>query len=1257
MKLLRDSNSEVQGMALKCLSPLTMFIEVAHSSYMVDKLLEHVLESDASKARVGGPDNVSVKALRDVSSLGLQSIISEVEPGTVKAAVITKAATPRLVKAIRTTKASGDSTDIVIESLELLHGVLGRMGSLLVESHGEISEAIFRQLPSSSAMISKRAISCLGALSATCDNLLFSAVVERTTALLRSQDSQSAIRTGVQIIWALSKTAGHRLAAHVPVLAPILFDYSSSDKYEDDDELREHCIQALGSFCLRCKREMASFSGVLVESVISLAKYDPNYVGDDSEDEGDGTGMGEDDMDEFGDDEDYSDDDDMSWKVRRASIRCLHAAISVELIPRVELCAKFGPFLVTRFKEREESVKLDVFAAFSELLRLCSHQPRSPAYSSNSVPEVHVGDAMAVDAAAGATPEMAPLLTCAPQIMHNVKKELNSRSLKTRIKAMSLLRDLVSTMPSVITGLVSNVIPEVERCLGEGATAMKTESLLLLRGVVRGGEAESLKDHIQVLIPRVLATTDDRYYKVTAECLRFCGEAIVAFGVASAPCSEKMAPLVPSVHDAALRRATAQDQDSEVKEAALHCLGGTVSFFRQQLGEQRLRDIGVVFCDRLGNEVTRLATVRALQSIALSEAADVLVPIMNEIAALVGGFLRKNNPALKVAAVELLSVAPSLPPVCDAALVANISELIADSDLRLTCMALQLSARLVRMRGFQVVADVAKNNSIYEKAMVLTTSPLLQGRAVNALIVLYRTLAEANAYPLTVEGMLKDLMERAGSLTSNITASSARSSPLHCIAKCIVAVCDAAEAPLRSKIAEKIICDVDAEIAARRIFSLVCLGEFGRSSTVVRGDAEKQRVRGAILAALEAPQDDVRTAAALALGGITSADGASGVPALVTLINQRPDQRYLLLISLKDAISSSNSTDLSPVVPMLLPILLSQPVPVLSREQANFKGESNQSQRLSEEESVRTATAECLGLLACFTPEPVMKSLKEGTTSEHADTRASVAAAVKFAVSASPVTGQALAPSLRCSMGGFIELIGDSDVLVAKNALQAVNAVAKSRPSLLVPHLPKALQLTFNRLKKDKNLIRVVDLGPFKHEEDFGLDMRKAAFDCMRTFVSGPLCASMQLTTIVEHVLVGLADHSDVRAIAQLILATAAATPAAAQLVTIIDQIVKALETTFNEKVKQNAVRQEAERHADSIRGALRAVRMLETVPEVADSRRFQTFMMAVVRTSKYIDKYEAIGKSDVELMTFGNMTSTENGLSGDTDDVVMSDR
>lgn len=73
-------------------------------------------------------------------------------------------------------------------------------------------------------------------------------------------------------------------------------------------------------------------------------------------------------------DDEYSDDDDMSWKVRRSSVKCLEAVISTRRDLLVELYGSACPSLVARFKEREESVRSDIFSAFVALLR----QTKSP---------------------------------------------------------------------------------------------------------------------------------------------------------------------------------------------------------------------------------------------------------------------------------------------------------------------------------------------------------------------------------------------------------------------------------------------------------------------------------------------------------------------------------------------------------------------------------------------------------------------------------------------------------------------------------------------------------------------------------------------------------------------------------------------------------------------------------------------------------------------------------------------------------------
>lgn len=55
-----------------------------------------------------------------------------------------------------------------------------------------------------------------------------------------------------------------------------------------------------------------------------------------------------------------------------------------------------------------------------------------------------------------------------------------------------------------------------------------------------------------------------------------------------------------------------------------------------------------------------------------------------------------------------------------------------------------------------------------------------------------------------------------------------------------------------------------------------------------------------------------------------------------------------------------------------------------------------------------------------------------------------------------------------------------------------------------------------------KELIRTVDLGPFKHTVDDGLELRKAAFECVDTLLDGCLDQVNPSSFIVPYLLSGL---------------------------------------------------------------------------------------------------------------------------------------
>jgi cullin-associated NEDD8-dissociated protein 1 len=1020
----------------------------------------------------------------------------------------------------------------------------------------------------------------------------------------------------VHAIWALSKTAGQRLASDLPVLVPIFFSFCTKPEFEEDDELREHCLQTLESFVDRCTREMTEYADTLVGLCVTLAKYDPNYADDDDDEYGDSMqdGVEDDDEDAYDDEDDFSDDDDSSWKVRRAAVKCIHAAVSSNLRPIDKLYSDFAHLLVSRFKEREESVKLDVFAAFNVLLH------RAAAMSS--------ADAL-------------PFLRDeSPRIVRAAKRELGTRSVKTRVCAMLLLRELVLITPATVAPLLDIVMSEVQRSLADSSAPMKTEGLLFLQGVISGCGAVVLREHVDVLVPRILETAEDRYYKITAESLRLCSALVTAFGTSEPGLKHAIAHLTPTIYSAALNRLTAQDQDSEVKDAGIDCVGAVVSLYGSDLGRERLSEVASILCDRLNNEVTRLPAVRALYRIAESEHACALAPVMEKMTGIVGGFLRKSNRPLRLAALNLLAAAPHVSAENDSALLANVTALLSEDDLRLAALSLRMCSRLTRKRGAAICRLLVIPDGVFSKATTLLMSPMLQGRALEAIIDMFRALAEVNSPPLTASAMLSALREKV--VNSPLESSTPRVagagglSPVQCVAKCVAVICEVLPPAEWSDAASAFVREVSSAPPPMRAYALACLGELGRRSLLGgEGGAGKVLSQTAILSALDAKEEGVKAAAAIALGGVASGDGAAGIPNLVDLVRSRLENRYILLLSLRDAIAFSNPADVCSLTELLLQVLM-EDIPVSDATMAGTTmGEGDapdDATHSSSRESVQIATAECLGLLAQVNPSVVLPELQRQVGGDSVALRSSVVAAIKFVVSPGPVdliASPMLLECLRKDIGAFFVLAADPDVAVRKNAVQTINAIARGQPALLAPHLGNALPALYAATTKDPALVRMVDLGPFKYEEDFGLDLRKSAFDTMRTLIGGVLSPLIPLPDFLERVVGGLNDHADVRAIAQLVLATVAGLASAPPtLIGFLPKIVKALDSTLNERLKENAVRQEQDRHEESLSGALRAVRMLDNLPDVQMQPVFTAFMDRTVHSDKLRDKYEKLQPS-----------------------------
>lgn len=89
-------------------------------------------------------------------------------------------------------------------------------------------------------------------------------------------------------------------------------------------------------------------------------------------------------------------------------------------------------------------------------------------------------------------------------------------------------------------------------------------------------------------------------------------------------------------------------------------------------------------------------------------------------------------------------------------------------------------------------------------------------------------------------------------------------------------------------------------------------------------------------------------------------------------------------------------------------------------------------------------------------------------------------------------------------------------------------------------------------------MIREVEMGPFKHTVDDGLDIRKAAFECMYTLLDTCL-DRIDIFEFLNHLEKGLKDHYDIKMLTYLMVTRLSqlAPSAVLQRMYCLDKILK----------------------------------------------------------------------------------------------------
>ncbi|XP_045537581.1 cullin-associated NEDD8-dissociated protein 1 [Papilio machaon] len=1199
LRLLEDKNGEVQNLAVKCLGPLVNKVKEFQVEGIVETLCANML-SDTEQ-------------LRDISSIGLKTVISELPLGSnTLAANVCKKITGKLSSAIE----KQEDVSVQLEALDILADLLSRFGGLLISFHPLLLNSLLPQLSSPRQAVRKRTIVALSHLVMSCNASLYSKLIDHLLEGLSSSTSASVSRTHIQCIASVCRQAGHRFGEQLWRVAPQVLEHST----DADEELREHCLQALEAFVLKCPKEVQPHIPTIIELCLKMITYDPNYNYEDEEEGGGGEDEEmedesvEPDADAESDSEEYSDDDDMSWKVRRAAAKCLESVIATRHELLAEMYQTVSPALIARFKEREENVKCDILSAYTALLRATRPPPalQIPIVPSDDSPQ-------------------ALLLQRVSGVVRGALRVIRGRSARARGCALALLRELLAAAPGCLADHAARVIRALTPALTDKGTAssMKIETLVFIVCLVRGHAPDTMRPHVGALLPAVLASVQDPFYKVTAEALRVLQTLVKVMrpldmvevagedgaGVRSEVPAE-LRQFVPAMFECTLVRLRAADMDQEVKERAIAACGQLLCHFGDYL-QNELPVCLPILLERLRNEITRLTTVKALTKVAASPLRIDLRPILSDAVPILGSFLRKNQRALKLSTLVLLDTlvqnySNDISIELLSKVLMEVPALVCESDLHCAQTALQL-VRGACLRCPAALTPDARQ-ALTPNILALAKSPLLQGGALKAMLGVLSALVAADVAGCSRRDLLAMLVAPVHTMHDHNASAHHIKQAFHSLAKCVGAVVVEGGSDALD-VVRGFLRDVQNPPSDNHhMFALLALAEIGRRLDL----SSIPNLKEVLLNSFTPSSEEVKSAASYALGSVAVGNLPEFLPFILGEIEAQPKRQYLLLHSLREIISCESCSPegieaLRPFIPEIW-VQLSKHCQCA-------------------EEGSRNVVAECLGKLCLLEPKDLLPHLKEFLKSPEPLTRTTAVTAVKFTISDQP---QAIDPLLRGCMSELLVPLRDEALCVRRVALVAFNSAAHNKPSLVRDLLPALLPTIYEETKVKKELIREVEMGPFKHSVDDGLDLRKAAFECMYTLL-GTCLDRLDVFEFLRHVEDGLRDHYDIKMLTYLMCARLAHLCPAVVLQRL-ESLVEPLRATCTMKVKANSVKQEYEKQDELKRSALRAAAALLQIPEAEKNPHLMDFVTQIKSMPELQPIFESIlkdasGATDTNLM------------------------
>ncbi|KAG6828860.1 hypothetical protein H0H92_006567 [Tricholoma furcatifolium] len=1151
LALVQDKISEVKNQAVKCLGQLIKIIRQTQMEIVVDKLIEFS----------GGSD----EELRDISGLALKTITAELPPDGKVAATACAKLTPKLLGQIQDSKTPPEA---LIETLSILSILISRFPTLLTVTELKTPPLVVLAplLSHPRPVVRKRAIITISQFIPISQTELFHELLK--TNVLPYLDSSANLekqRTTVQLVAAVARNSPTHIA---PVLGEIVPGVLKAVQ-RNDEELREGSLQALEAILLRCPTEATPYLDGIVQTGSQFIKYDPNYAGDDEDEE-----MADEEDEEEELDDEYSDDEDTSYKIRRSATKLLAAIIGTRPELLTPIYKAVSPVLISRFGDRESTVRLEIWATYATLLNQTAVYgvPQGKDDLRKRKRDTETTDT--VDNPYNLLQSQVPALSKA--LLSQLKSAKTPPA--TLQAGFSLLHALLKVLPGSLSTQVPLIFSTSKTILSQPPTTststLHLTCLSFLSLFFLTHPPPVFAGTLSTLTPVLLKSLGERHPRIVSQSFR------VFSALLNALRPVKNGDWVDAVYQQAVSKLSNHDTDAEVRECAEDCIADLWVCATETVKSKGGKEWESI-CRQTGKTtgavkvVTKVAKEVTIGDTWVNGVVEWLLNLLKK-----GGRQGKTEVFLALD-VLLKSYASGVPTGLAPALVPQVKPYISTADIALLAHAFSSLALLLKLTPATTFPEVEKNllADIYR----ISHSPLLSTAALDSLLSFYDALVQADDQISThVVPNLVISVEKA---------QKAEAKPAN-VARCVAQVVKSQPNVAAGAIAEysKNIKKTSKANTSLVVLSLLIVGELGR---FIDMSTQKDIFSNAI-DLFGSEQEEKRVAAAFAAGNIAIGNLQLFLPAIVKLAESDPKKRLLSLHALKEVVTHCSQGQLEGVAEMLW-------TPLFQNSE-------------SSDETTRNVAAACLGKLATTHPSRYLPQLHTRIREPSAATRATVVSAIRYTFADNSQSyDELLAPLLV----DFLSLMLDEDLTVRRLALLALNSAARTKPHLIRDHLSSLLPSLYKETIVNESLIRTVQMGPWTHKVDDGLDARKTAYETMYTLLDTCL-VKLDLHEFLNRVIPGLADDSDEIKVISHMLLFRLAQVAPAAVSQRLDEATPQLEKTMKgANVTKDTVKQDLERAAELQRSALRAVVALSKIG-TGVSQRFDAVVEDVKKSSTW---------------------------------------